>query len=89
MDNFDKYIHPELIILVAVLYFLGMGIKVSSVKDKYIPIILGASGIVMSTLFSVATGGFTAMQIFDGITQGILCAGCAVYVDQIKKQGKK
>lgn len=88
--DFEKYIQPELLILVAVLYFVGMGLKTSTVADKLIPSILGIAGVAMATLYTIAVAGFSAMAIFTGITQGIICAGVAVYVNQIIKQaGKK
>lgn len=87
--DFEKYIQPELLVVVAVLYFLGMGLKTSAVNDKYIPVILGVAGVAIATLYTVAAVGFSAMSIFTGITQGVICAGVAVYVNQIIKQAKK
>lgn len=87
--DFEKYIQPELLVLVAVLYFVGMGLKTSDVADKYIPVILGVVGVAMATLYTIASVGFSAMGIFTGITQGVICAGVAVYVNQIIKQAKK
>ena len=89
MNDFEKYIQPELLVLVAVLYFIGMGLKTSTVSDKYIPVILGVAGVAMATLYTVASVGFSAIGIFTGITQGVICAGVAVYVNQIVKQSKK
>ena len=37
--DFEKYIQPELLVVVAVLYFLGMGLKTSKIADKYISVI--------------------------------------------------
>ena len=38
-----NYVKPELIVVAVALYFLGMGLKqAQAVKDKYIPLILGA-----------------------------------------------
>lgn len=87
--DYEQYIQPELLVLVAVLYFTGMGLKTSNVNDKYIPAILGIAGVAMAVLYTVAAAGFSAMGIFTGITQGIMCAGVSVYVNQIWKQGKK
>lgn len=89
MNDFEKYIQPELLVLVAVLYFVGMGLKTSNVDDKFIPAILGVAGVAMATLYTVASVGFDAMAIFTGISQGVICAGVAVYVNQIIKQSKK
>ena len=37
-----EYIKPELLVVVIVLYFIGMGLKYTElIKDKYIPMILG------------------------------------------------
>ena len=87
--DFEKYIQPELLVVVAVLYFLGMGLKTSKIADKYIPVILGIAGIAMATLYVIASVGFSAMAIFTGITQGIICAGVAVYINQLIVQSKK
>lgn len=90
MENIKDFIQPELLILVPVLYIIGAGIKKAAfIKDKYIPIILGATGIVLSCLYVIATCGFSAMSIFTAITQGILVAGGSVYVNQIIKQRNK
>ena len=88
-NDFEKYIQPALLVVVAVLYFLGMGLKTSKIADKYIPVILGITGIVMATLYVIASVGFSAMAVFTGITQGIICAGVSVYINQIIKQSKK
>ena len=89
MNDFERYVQPELVIVVAVLYFVVMGLKTSAIKNKYIPAILGVAGVAMATLYTVAVAGFDAMAIFTGISQGIICAGVAVYVNQIIKQSKK
>lgn len=90
MENIKDFIQPELLILVPVLYIIGAGIKKTKlINDKFIPIILGAIGIVLSCLYVIATCGFSAMSIFTAITQGILVAGASVYVNQIVKQRNK
>ena len=46
MEQTMNYVKPELIVVAVVLYFIGMGLKQSqTVKDKYIPLILGGLGI--------------------------------------------
>ena len=82
----NDYIKTELLILVPVLYAIGEFIKGSKINDKYIPLIIGGVGIVLSSVYVISINGFSGMTIFSGITQGILCAGCAVYGDQIFKQ---
>ena len=81
------YIKPELLVLIPVLYIIGEFIKKSKINDIYIPLILGGTGVVLALVYVIGTSGFSVINIFAGITQGILCAGCAVYGDQIIKQG--
>lgn len=70
--------------LVVVLYIVGMMIKnANAIKDKYIPLILGAVGIVLSIPFNFSDG------IINAIIKGILCAGMSVYGNQIYKQLEK
>lgn len=95
MEAIQNMIRPELLVLVPVLYFLGMGLKKSEAfQDKHIPLFLGLAGIILSLIYLVAaapvhTGQEIATLIFGGITQGVLCAGCSVYVNQIIKQAKE
>lgn len=87
MENIIEYVKPELLVLVAVLYVLGMMIKqTSKINDKYIPLLLGAVGVVLSLIYVVAVEGLTLMGVFVALTQGVLVAGAAVYVNQLIKQ---
>lgn len=91
----QNYIKPELLVVAIVLYFIGMGIKnTEKISDKYIPLILGVIGIIISAIYVVATSDFNGYQtilmaIFTSIVQGILVAGASVYVNQIIKQINK
>ena len=89
-----NFIKPELLILVPVLYTIGLGIKKSNVTDKYIPLILGAVSVFLSTLWVISTSDINNWQdavyaVFISITQGILTAGASVYVNQLYIQSKK
>ena len=81
------YIRAELLILIPTLVVIG---KIFSdadmVKNKYIPMLLGISGVVLSALYTISLYGLSLDGIFSGIVQGILCAGTAVYGNQIYKQ---
>jgi putative effector of murein hydrolase len=93
-DLLKEFIKPELLVLIPVLYLYGVGLKKSQVADKYIPILLGIASVVLSFLWIVATSVLNGWQevlmaIFLGITQGVLCAGASVYVNQIFKQSGK
>ena len=88
MENIMNYIKPELLVLIPVLYFLGTGLKRSdAVLDKHIPLLLGAAWVLASS--DMAGAQDILQAIFAAVTQGILCAGCSVYVDQLGKQHRK
>ena len=98
MEIFDvlkEYVKPELLVVAIVLYFIGMGIKnTEKISDKYIPIILGVLGVIISAIYIVATSIFNGYQsvlmaIFTAIVQGIMVAGLSVYANQIIKQSQK
>ena len=95
MEQMMSYVKPELIVGAVVLYFIGIGLKQSqTIKDKYIPLILGLLGIVLCTFWVIATSPLSTMQeiamaIFTAIVQGILVAGLSTYVNQIVKQANK
>lgn len=95
MEQIINYVKPELIVVAVVLYFCGIGLKhAQMIKDKYIPIILGAGGIFLCAIWVLATsplknGQEIAMAVFTAIVQGVLVAGLSTYVNQIIKQAKK
>ncbi|MGN0335351.1 MAG: phage holin family protein [Lachnospiraceae bacterium] len=95
MKQIMNYVKPELVAAAIALYFIGMGLKRSeTVKDKYIPIILGVCGIVICAMYVFATCSCKnareiVMAVFTAITQGILTAGLSTYVNQIVKQSQK
>lgn len=95
MDAIKDMIRPELLVLIPVLYFIGVGLKnAATVSDTKIPIFLGLIGIVLSLLYVMANtpilNGTDFLQIvFVGVTQGVLCAGCSVYINQLIKQNGK
>lgn len=92
MEQITNYIQPELLILIPVLYFIGIGAKKTSlIADKLIPIVLGAAGIVLATIYVLAVNDVSGWQqvmtaIFTAITQGVLCAGASVFCNQVYKQ---
>lgn len=84
---FEEYILPELLVLVPVLYIVGAGLKKSeTVKDKYIPFVIGAFGVILAMLYEGSVVGWSVESVYIAIVQGILCAGASVYGNQIVKQ---
>ena len=92
--NYQDYIKTELLTLVPVLYFIGIGLKKSKLPDKWIPVVLGVSAVVLSAIWVIATADVSGLQetasaIFTAVTQGILVAGASVYANQLYIQAKK
>lgn len=93
--DFTEYLKPELLILTPVLYLIGMGLKKAAwFKDSLIPVLLGACGVVLAAVWVFATadvsgGKAIATAAFTAVTQGVLCAGASVYVNQLVKQAQK
>ena len=92
--NYQDYIKTELLVLIPVLYFVGIGLKKSKIPDKWIPITLGVSAVILSAIWIVSTADISGLQeiasaIFSAVTQGVLLAGASVYVSQIYIQAKK
>lgn len=94
MENLTNFIKPELLVLVAVLYFIGAAVKKSAVKNTYIPWILGGAGIALSLIWVLASSPLTTWQevllaVFTSVVQGVLVAGGSVYVNELIAQKKK
>lgn len=80
--DFQNYISDQALILIPVIYILGLFLKKSTVvKDKYIPLILLFFGIALSLLL-------VGLNV-QGVIQGILVSGTAVFANQIIKQSLK
>lgn len=77
-----QYITENALILIPVLNIIGVILKdTKKIPDKYIPIILLGFGI----LGAVAVMGLSP----EGVVQGILVTGTAVYGNQVVKQLNK
>jgi hypothetical protein len=92
--NYQEYIKSELLILIPVLYFVGQGIKKSKLPDKWIPVLLGITGVTLAAVWVLATGEISnckelAAALFTAVTQGVLVAGASVYVKQLCIQANK
>ena len=92
--NYQDYIKTELLILIPVMYFIGIGLKKSKLSDKWIPAVLGISAVVLSAVWVIAMSDISglpeaASAIFTAVTQGVLVAGASVYANQLYIQTKK
>ncbi len=92
MGNITDYIDPNLLVLAVALYIAGEMIKSSKViKNKYLPILLGVVGIIVSGVWVCSTYDINTYKdvfgaIFTSVVQGAMTAGLAVYGNQVMKQ---
>ena len=94
MFPYLDYIHPELLVLIPVSMFLGLGFKKGGrVCPVDIPLIIGFFNVIMALLWVLGgadKGGINWFAaVFTAVVQGVLCAGAAVYSHQVYKQGKQ
>ncbi len=84
-------IQPELLMIVPVLWVLGRLLKEASfLQNRWIPLILGIVGMLLAVCqMAGAAETLTLTEVFTALTQGLLCAGAAVYGHQLVKQTKK
>lgn len=92
--NYQEYIKTELLVLIPVLYFIGMGLKKSNLPDRWIPIVLGIVSITLSLVWVFASSEYSTLvsvsyALFTAVTQGVLIAGASVYANQIYVQARK
>ena len=93
-EMLKEMVKPELLVLVPVLYLLGYALKISVIKDKWIPWLLGTAGVVLSGIYVFSSTPSVGWQeallgLFTAVVQGVLCAGASVYVNQVVKQAGK
>ncbi len=87
MELVSKYIMSQYAVLVAVLYCLGLVLKaVVKFPNQFIPLTLTVFGIALACLSAVSRYSEyanAAAIIYDGVAQGILCTGMAVYFHEV------
>lgn len=76
------------------IFYRNRSEEIRNWRDKYIPMILGGTGIVVCGIYVVATCDLwgvknIARAVFTAIIQGILVAGLSNYVNQLIKQSGK
>lgn len=87
MEQISQFVKAEYAILAAVLYCLGRVLKsIRKFPNQFIPLALTGCGIVLACLSVVSRYGEYAnwaAALFEGVVQGVLCTGMAVYLNEV------
>ena len=75
--NIMDYVKPELLIVIAVIWGIGLALKASKTTNRFIPVWLCLIAVGIALLWVVATSPFytpqeIAMGIFIAVTQGVV-----------------
>lgn len=89
VPEFLKYIKPELLVLIAVMWLIGYAIKkIPRIPNWSIPFWLIGISIALALLWVLGSEPVTniALAVFTAIVQGVCIAGVAVLGHQITVQ---
>lgn len=72
--------------IVVICYLIGLGVKVSPIKDELIPVIVGVCGGILGVVGMYVMPDFPANDILNAIAIGITSGLASTGADQIYKQ---
>ena len=75
--------------LTVIAYLIGEICKVSSLNDKWIPVVCGITGAILGVVAYKVMPGFPAEDIITALAVGIVSGMAATGFDQIGKQLSK
>lgn len=75
--------------IVVICYLIGMGAKVSPIKDELIPVIVGVCGGILGVVGMYVMPDFPAGDILNAIAVGISSGLASTGANQVYKQLKK
>lgn len=73
-------------VITVICYLIGQAVKATAIENKWIPIIVGASGGVLGVVGMMVMADFPATDYLTAIAVGIVSGLAATGVDQIGKQ---
>ena len=77
------------IAIVVICYLIGLAAKtIPAVKDNYIPVIVGAFGVILWVLGMYVIPDFPAQDILNAIAVGIVSGLSSTGINQVYKQLK-
>lgn len=73
-------------VITVICYLIGQAVKATAIENKWIPIIVGASGGVLGVVGMMVMADFPATDYLTAIAVGIVSGLAAVGINQIGKQ---
>ena len=73
-------------VITVICYLIGQAVKATAIENKWIPIIVGASGGVLGVVGMMVMADFPAADYLTAVAVGIVSGLAAVGVNQIGKQ---
>ena len=73
-------------VITVICYLIGQAVKATAIENKWIPIIVGASGGVLGVVGMMVMADFPATDYLTAIAVGMVSGLAATGVDQIGKQ---
>lgn len=78
----------SVVAITVICYLVGMGIKVSGVDNRWIPVIVGVAGGILGVVGMFVIPDFPAADWINALAVGIVSGLAATGVDQAVKQQK-
>ncbi len=73
-------------VITVICYLIGQLVKVTSLDNKYIPVIMGVSGAVLGVVGMFTMPDFPAMDYMTAVAVGIVSGLAATGINQVYKQ---
>lgn len=72
--------------IAVICYLIGLGVKISPLDDKFIPLIVGVCGGALGALGMITMPEYPASNVIDAVAVGIASGLAATGTDQLFKQ---
>ena len=72
--------------ITVICYLVGLGVKISPLDNKFIPLFVGVAGGALGALGMSIMSGYPADNLIDAVAVGIASGLAATGMDQLAKQ---
>ena len=72
--------------ITVICYLVGMGVKLSPLDNKWIPLIVGVTGGILGAVGMYVITDYPAANVIDAVAVGIASGLAATGLDQLGKQ---